>query len=427
MFSLFTSNNKKKQSKVRMMQNKDNNKSATASTLKPAQTKINNSDLVSVTKNNKRALNETSPEIINQHLSRAAKKHVNEATRSRSPSIQTRIPNYWLNTTNRFEQLKDDVTDATIETSNKNDQKEEIPAKNNVPKPPPLFVHGVRQIAPLTEKLKETVETRFTLKNLNDYRVKIIVENKDDYQSVVKMLTEVHAEYHSFQLKDDKCFRVVMKGVQQSTDKEEITSELKELGHDVVNIAVMKSKRTGLELPMFAISLKTKDNNKAVFDIKRLANTVMSIEKPNKFDIEVPQCKRCQRFGHTKKYCHLGPRCVKCLEPHLTSECPRKNKDDKVKCINCQGDHPANYRGCSVYQSLRQKLQPALREKIHERRFNQEFINPNVSFANVLGDQTSKNVDKQDDMSELKAMMKELMSNMSTMLNLLTVVVSKLK
>lgn len=50
----------------------------------------------------------------------------------------------------------------------------------------------------------------------------------------------------------------------------------------------MKSKRTGLELPMFAISLKTKDNNKAVFDIKRLANTVMSIEKPNKFDKEVP-------------------------------------------------------------------------------------------------------------------------------------------
>lgn len=118
---------------------------------------------------------------------------------------------------------------------------------------------------------------------------------------------------------------------------------------------------------------------------------------------------------------------MKCLEPHLTSECPRKNKDDKVKCINCQGDHPANYRGCSVYQSLRKKLQPALREKIHERRFNQEFINPNVSFANVLGDQTSKNVDKVDDMAELKAMMKELMSNISTMLNLLTVVVSKLK
>jgi NAD-dependent SIR2 family protein deacetylase len=128
----------------------------------------------------------------------------------------------------------------------------------------------------------------------------------------------------------------------------------------------------------------------------------------------------------------LEARCVKCVEAHSTENCPRKSKDSSVKCINCGGEHPANYKGCIVYQSLRKKLYPQLREKKIERT-NQgisSIINPNISFADALSgtETTVKNILPQsNDMAELKTMMKDLMKQMSTMLNLLTVVVSKLK
>ncbi|GBP29527.1 Nucleic-acid-binding protein from transposon X-element [Eumeta japonica] len=59
------------------------------------------------------------------------------------------------------------------------------------------------------------------------------------------------------------------------------------------------------------------------------------------------QCHRCQRYGHASANCHVQPRCVKCLVPHWTSECPlTKESGKKPACVNCNQSHTANYRGC---------------------------------------------------------------------------------
>lgn len=94
--------------------------------------------------------------------------------------------------------------------------------------------------------------------------------------------------------------------------------------------------------------------------------------------------------------------------------------------------HPANYKGCLVYQSLRKKLYPALRAKKLEGPTSSEFntfINPNISFADQLKSShkpEEKSLTQSNDIKELKDMMKQLMQQMSTMLNLLTTVVSKM-
>jgi hypothetical protein len=54
---------------------------------------------------------------------------------------------------------------------------------------------------------------------------------------------------------------------------------------------------------------------------------------------------------------------LKCSAEHLTSECPRKVKDDNVKCVNCNEKHPANYGGCMVHTQNQQKIYPGLRER----------------------------------------------------------------
>ncbi|GBP11721.1 Nucleic-acid-binding protein from transposon X-element [Eumeta japonica] len=59
------------------------------------------------------------------------------------------------------------------------------------------------------------------------------------------------------------------------------------------------------------------------------------------------QCHRCQLYGHAVANCHADPRCVKCLVPHWTRECPRTcESGEKPSCVNCLQQYKANYRGC---------------------------------------------------------------------------------
>lgn len=64
-----------------------------------------------------------------------------------------------------------------------------------------------------------------------------------------------------------------------------------------------------------------------------------------KVDFYIPnpiRCFGCQRFGHFKSYCRRGECCEKCgRDAHEGSAC-----QGPVRCVNCDGDHPANSRAC---------------------------------------------------------------------------------
>ncbi|KAG8224575.1 hypothetical protein J437_LFUL003094, partial [Ladona fulva] len=52
-----------------------------------------------------------------------------------------------------------------------------------------------------------------------------------------------------------------------------------------------------------------------------------------------PQCHQCQLFGHTMKACQMNFRSIAA-----------------PTCANCKGSHPANYRGCPAYKSIKERL-----------------------------------------------------------------------
>jgi hypothetical protein len=56
------------------------------------------------------------------------------------------------------------------------------------------------------------------------------------------------------------------------------------------------------------------------------------------------QCKLCQRFGHTQRYCGYAPRYAACGGSHLTGECQAPR--GQPQCCSCGGIHTASYRGC---------------------------------------------------------------------------------
>lgn len=249
---------------------------------------------------------------------------------------------YALETKNRFAPLSDENAD----------DEESLPT----PKPEPIFVTGVNKI----QDLIQTLDTKITKENYlittmkTGHMVKIMPSNVDTYKVIRNFFVEKEINHYTYQLKHEKAYRVVMRGMHHSVDTTDIIKELEALGHTVRNITNARHRQTKEPLPIFYIDLEPKPNNKKIFDVKHLNRTIITFEAPY-VKKEIVQCKRCQRFGHTKNFCYRPYRCVKCGENHATAICT-KRRDTPATCVNCNQQHPANYRGCRLYKDYKQQV-----------------------------------------------------------------------
>ena len=309
---------------------------------------------------------------------------------------------------------------------------EEAAKQSTEPKPPPIFISGVTNIKPLTELLNTIAKDKYLVKTLYNDQVRVQPTESSVYTTIVKALIDKNTEFHTYKPRQDRNFRVVLKNIHPSTDLNDIKQDLQDKGHEVTNIWNVKQRVTKKPLPIHFIDIKPSGNNKEIYNITTLLNTIVQFEPPHA-KREIPQCMRCQQFGHTKNYCRNNPRCVKCATQHLTSECPRKAKDDNVICVNCHEKHPANYRGCMIHIQIQQKMYPRLRERLIETRPTPT----GVTYAQAVQGQTEPPQTKvpqphttnmthpADDLTELKQMMKNLLDQMGTLINLITALISK--
>ena len=86
---------------------------------------------------------------------------------------------------------------------------------------------------------------------------------------VVKYFKGNNLFYHTFQLKEKRAYRIVIKYVHHSTDTEDIKQELLELGHSVQNIINAQHRTNKEPLNLFFVDLEPAENNKDVYNIKR--------------------------------------------------------------------------------------------------------------------------------------------------------------
>lgn len=130
--------------------------------------------------------------------------------------------------------------------------------------------------------------------------------------------------------------------------------------------------KSKVPLPMFMLTFEHDENIKKIYEIKDILGMKVEIHAIRKSKL-VPQCKNCQKYGHTHKYCSSNPRCVRCAGNHHTKDCMRK-KDEPAKCANCNEKHPANYRGCLVAK----QIQLAKDKKHKQTKPNSEKDAPKV-------------------------------------------------
>jgi Associated with zinc fingers len=267
----------------------------------------------------------SSPRSMNQNID-------NETTESESPFI----------TTNPFNVLTSDqiVEEAVIE------------------KPPPILIKNITDYISMCQLIRSHIGPKFSTRTRYDdagkSNVQLQTETSDDFRKIIKVLDEKKADYHCYQLKEDKPYRVAIRFLHPTTSVEAIKTELSEKGFQVRNVHNAHHPATKLPLPLFFVELERNPLNQEIFKLETLVYTRIRVEEPYKRN-QIPQCHRCQEIGHTKTYCRHQPRCVKCGKEHLTVECD-KPRLSPPKCALCQGEHPANYRGCQVHKELQRRL-----------------------------------------------------------------------
>jgi hypothetical protein len=87
-------------------------------------------------------------------------------------------------------------------------------------------------------------------------------------KSVIKVLAVKLTEFHTYKPKKERSYRVMLKNMHYSINREEIKTEIEKLGYTVTNIWNIKQYGTKLLLSMFSVELKPAPNSGDIFNIE---------------------------------------------------------------------------------------------------------------------------------------------------------------
>lgn len=233
-------------------------------------------------------------------------------------------------------------------------------------RPPPVVVSEVKDYNQLKTVLKNK-NINFKTSMLNNNQIKINVENELDYRILTKTMNECNHQWHTYENKQTRPIRVMVRNLHHTCKEEDIKQDLLDKGFKIIDVVnkIKKVKENNVEkkipLPMFMLTFETNENIKKIYSIEFICHMKVKIEAIRSSKL-IPQCRRCQRFGHTQKFCGRETKCVKCAGNHLTADCSKPG-NIKPKCSNCGENHPANYRGCVVAKELQKRRELANKAK----------------------------------------------------------------
>jgi len=204
----------------------------------------------------------------------------------------------------------------------------------------------------MTKSINEVAEDeKYFTKSMANNVIKLTCTTPETYRNLIKHFKEKGIYYHTYQLKEERAYRVVLKYLHHTTEVEDIRQELLDLGHVARNIVNVHHRLTKEPLNLFFVDLEPATNNKDIYNVTAIQNKIIHMEPPRTNKKHIPQCVRCQQYDHTRTYCNKRYACVKCGGSHNSKDC-NKRRDTPAKCALCGGNHPANYKGCEHYHNI---------------------------------------------------------------------------
>lgn len=255
-----------------------------------------------------------------------------------------------------------------------------------VVKPPPIILSNVDDFNAVREKLN-TGKLDYKTSLMGNKQIKVNVSSDEDYRTMTALINNTNFEWHSYENKASRSIKVMVRNLHPSTSVEEVADELKEKNFKIIEV-VQKIKKTisnnvvnHTRLPLYMLEFDRSEDINKIYGIQYINSMKVKIEAIRSSKL-IPQCKRCQRYGHTRKFCRRTPTCVKCAGEHLTTSCT-KTRNTPAKCINCSEEHPANYRGCTIAKELQKRRDNAAKAKkaTQPRLIVPNMVRSGVSYA----------------------------------------------
>ncbi|KAL4119521.1 hypothetical protein QTP88_012327 [Uroleucon formosanum] len=264
------------------------------------------------------------------------------------------------------------------------DTNENIPVKNQTPKPPPIFIQAQLNFNNFCIKIKElTDSTGFDCKSSTN-KLRLQTYSADSYRTVINYLKENNVSFHSYQSKELKAFRAVIRNLHPTTDLSFIKKELLDSGFTTRNIMPVFHKLTKTPLPIFFIDLEPGPTNADIFKITSLCYTIVKIElaHPKR---DIPQCHRY----HTPVLLHI--RAQPLMKPNRPTITPRFTNWNKFRGIlskktilNIKLKSPSNID--SAINKLTNDIQVAAKDSSTLRPSNNPSSNLTPELRKLLAD-----------------------------------------
>lgn len=244
--------------------------------------------------------------------------------------------------------------------------------------PPPINIVGVTSYSIIQSLMNSVTDKEYKVTALNNNVWKINTLDSDSYRTLSMKLNAEKYQWFTYEDKQARPIKVMARGLHHTCSSIEIMEDLQNKGFKILDaVNIVKKERTENQegnqtfskrgLPLFMLVFDKQENVQNIYGIKGILHMKVKIEPMRRTTTRIPQCKKCQGFNHTQRYCSRDPRCVKCSGKHITQTCTI-GKDVPAKCINCTGQHPANYRGCEVAKQLQK-----LRDKTRNQQQNHEI------------------------------------------------------
>ena len=243
-------------------------------------------------------------------------------------------------------------------------------------KPPPVIVNKVQNYQDI-RKFMDSNQIQYQTTLLNSGDLKVNVPDADNYRKLTLSLNQEGNTWYSYEDKQSRPIKVIAKKLHPSCQPEEIKEDLLQKKLKIKEVTQLVKRTDKTVLPLFMLTFDKEEDVKTIYEIRYILNMKVEIQALRKSRL-IPQCKRCQLYGHTHNYCNRDPRCVKCAAKHLTKEC-KKPRDSPAKCVNCGEPHPASYRGCIVakeLQKMRNEKEMVKDKRIESKNPREEVIQP---------------------------------------------------
>ena len=164
------------------------------------------------------------------------KKRKLEAFKTNASKSQTNPLASQVTTYNRFAILEttEDAMDIIEAVNRQYTQK--------TPSPAPIFIDDVIDIQTMTKTIEKDISKEGYKLKISNNRVKILPINPDAYRKLTKLLKTLNANFHTYQLKQERPFRVVLRNIHHSVDLDELKFEQLKHGHEVTNISNIRHR-----------------------------------------------------------------------------------------------------------------------------------------------------------------------------------------